>query len=519
MHRRLTHILILAALALAPALAGCAASGAPGASGPSLMERFHNGQDLMADAAAPGSPAEQARQHYARGQAHLAQGRQELAFEQFSRAAKLDPALAPAREARGHILLDKGLLDEALAEFQHVIAALPDYAPAHEAAGMVYFRAGLHAEAREHLTRAVALDPTRVRALVHLGALHNARGDHAEAVKAFEAALRAAPHDGTVHNNLGLTHSLAGDHEKAVAAFRAALRLGAPSAKAYNNMGLALARLGRDAEALEAFRCAGGEAGAYNNLGYFYFMEGRYAQAVASFQRAIELEPTYYARAHENLKRARLALRFEEGTPGGPAPAALRQDIPALDGAVVALVPGGPLTVAGSAAALPAPAAPRAPARTAFVDLGPEPGPAPTFALEDPAPDAPALSAPSGPAQAAATPVAFTPQAPSAPAPALAPARPEAAPQAAYTVHCSSWRQQDNARREAERLRQAGHDSAVVPVELAGSGQWWRVTVGAFATQGEARQALDALRAERGNAGARVVRAARPAPAQATPDL
>ena len=513
MQRRLTPILVLAALALAPTLAGCAASGTPGTSGPSLMERFHSGQDLIADAAAPGSSAEQARQHYARGTAHLAQGRQELAFEQFSRAAKLDPSLAPAREARGHILLDKGLLDEALAEFQHVIAALPDYAPAHEAAGMVYFRAGLHAEAREHLTRAVALDPTRVRALVHLGALHNARGDHAEAVKAFETALRAAPHDGTIHNNLGLTHSLAGDHEKAVAAFRAALRLGAPSAKAYNNLGLALARLGRDAQALEAFRCAGGEAGAYNNLGYFYFMEGRYAQAVASFQRAIELEPAYYARAHENLKRARLALRFEEGTPGGPAPAALRQDIPALDGAAVALVPDGPLTVAGSAAALPAPAAPRAPAQPAFVDVGPEPGPAPAFALNDPAPDASALSA-------SATPVAFTPRGPSAPAPAaLATARSGAAPQAVYTVHCSSWRQQDNARREAERLRQAGHDSAVVPVELTGSGQWWRVTVGAFATQGEARQALDALRAGRGNAGARVVRTARSAPALATPDL
>jgi len=43
--------------------------------------------------------------------------------------------------------------------------------------------------------------------------------------------------------------------------------------------------------------------------------------------------------------------------------------------------------------------------------------------------------------------------------------------------------------------------------------------VGAFATQGEARQAMSALRAERGTAGARVVRAARPTPAHASPDL
>jgi hypothetical protein len=86
-------------------------------------------------------------------------------------------------------------------------------------------------------------------------------------------------------------------------------------------------------------------------------------------------------------------------------------------------------------------------------------------------------------------------------------------------VHCSSWRQQDNARREAERLRQAGHDSAVVPVEVAGSGQLVSRHRGRIRHPGQAARPWTPCRAERGNAGARVWRAARPAPAQATPDL
>ncbi len=84
-------------------------------------------------------------------------------------------------------------------------------------------------------------------------------------------------------------------------------------------MGLSLCRLGRYDEAFEAFRNAGGEAAAHNNLGVYLSQQGEHALALYHLQRALEVEPRYYARAAENLKRARLAARIAQGQ--GPAAA------------------------------------------------------------------------------------------------------------------------------------------------------------------------------------------------------
>ena len=57
---------------------------------------------------------------------------------------------------------------------------------------------------------------------------------------------------------------------------------------------------------MEAFRKAGGDAQAYNNMGCIYLEQGKYPEAIKSFERAIAPEPGYYAKAAENLKKARM---------------------------------------------------------------------------------------------------------------------------------------------------------------------------------------------------------------------
>lgn len=341
-------IILTIALATLTVLGGCANTMAPKKPELSLMERFNSGMDLMADedVSTPEAKKQAARAHLMRGLNFHDLGRTELAFEQYSRAAALDPDLAEARYRRGLTLMERGMSGEALAEFTAVQERIPDFAPAHEAAGLVYFENSLYQEAEQHLAKAISLDPKLARSFVHIGVIRNYRSDHEGALKAFEAALAINPNDGAVHNNMGMTLSMLGRDEDAVQAFGAALRMGAPTARAYNNMGLALARLGRWREALEAFRCAGGEAAAYNNLGYLYFLEEEYAKAVSAFEKAIDLEPRYYVRASENLKRARLALQFAESGKARPVPAG-GAGIPLLDQPTG--VPYGPLTPAGGA--------------------------------------------------------------------------------------------------------------------------------------------------------------------------
>ncbi|WP_461211320.1 SPOR domain-containing protein [Desulfocurvus sp. DL9XJH121] len=504
-------ILLIAALAAVTILGGCSAKTAPGGSGMSLMERYHSGMDLMGDEAGSGTDA--ARAHLMRGLNYQNMGRTELAFEQFSRAAALDPDLAEARFRRGQTLLVRGMSAQALADFEAVMEKMPDFAPAHAAAGQIYFDNALYPEAEKHLSKALALDPTLVDCHVRLGVIRNYQGDHQGALAAFNAALAMDPMNGGVHNNIGMTMSMMGDDEGAVGAFRTALRLGAPSARAYNNMGLALARLKRWREALEAFRCAGGEAAAYNNLGYLYFLDEDYARAVAAFQRAIELEPSYYTRASENLKRARLALAFAASE--HPAAPAYATDIPTLDAGDANLqgayaLPDGPLALAGGAPG-PAlvPAAPEA--------VAPRQQPFAAQAIPAAPAQATVRPAPHGALSAPATPAAFSPAAPVRPA---AVAAPETAPSAAaaafapgpqpdqpmYTLHQSSWHSRQRAEEVAARLAGAGHTPYVLHVDLPGKGEWYRVTVGMFGTVSEARERLAELKGSEGFDELRIVR-------------
>ncbi|MFV9692162.1 MAG: tetratricopeptide repeat protein, partial [Desulfobacteria bacterium] len=60
-------------------------------------------------------------------------------------------------------------------------------------------------------------------------------------------------------------------------------------------------------EAFEAFRKGGNEAQAHNNLGCIYLKEGKPEKAITCFEKAISINPDFYVRASENLRKARIA--------------------------------------------------------------------------------------------------------------------------------------------------------------------------------------------------------------------
>ncbi len=78
---------------------------------------------------------------------------------------------------------------------------------------------------------------------------------------------------------------------------------------------MALGKLERYSDALNAFRRAGDDASAYNNLGMVYMGQGKYSEALAAFEKAIELKPTFYVKAHENSIRARAAMKTASVSP------------------------------------------------------------------------------------------------------------------------------------------------------------------------------------------------------------
>lgn len=420
-----------AVLGLALVLPGCAA--------------HHGGPQHHAELSQELSAHEQAVAFVQNGEKLEKNGQNEAAFEHYARAVATDPAYTRAHYKKGLILLEQGLSDKAMAEFEAVLAVSPEDAKAHEAAGIAYFRSALYPEAERHLTRAIALDKHSHRAYAHLGAIHNYKGEYDKAVTCFELALEKSGDNAALYNNIGMSYTMQGNEKKAVEAFSTALRLGAPSRRTYNNMGLALARMGHYRQALEAFRNAEGEAGAFNNLGYVYFMKGEYDPAIACFEKAISLEPGYYERASENLKRARLAREFAAKSDSvlGSLPSA-RADVPLTD-------------------------SPRI--RNVDSSLN--------FMMNKDA----IHSRPLNPTPLGSLPV--------------------------YSVHVCSWRTIGKANKAARRLIRQGYDAHVYKVRIKDKGDWYRVTAGEFMEVTEARELQDRLKDVNGYRNLRIIKRSR----------
>jgi tetratricopeptide (TPR) repeat protein len=435
---------VLALILVLSALPGCSTASKNTGQSMSLMDRFKAGKPLIGpdEDQSDYKPAK----HVAIGDQYLSRKQPELAFDQYTKAAAKDPAFIPARFKRGELLMDKGMHGEALAEFTAVLEHNPQHAPAHEALGRIYLQNKLHPEAKRHLEKAVAIDGGLVQSHVLLGTVLNYMDDYEGAVAQFSRAAELSPRSGYIHNNLGLSLVRLGRPDQAVAAFSRALMLGAPADKTANNLGVTLFKLGRMEEALEAFRCAGDEASAYNNMGYAYFLEGDYVEAMRCFEKAIELRPTFYVRADENLKRARLAAEFAKHNPGAPQEEPLHPTAPARKAAAVGHEAQG-IEIAQ------------------VMKIYPESPP--RLVVKNP--DKPI-----------------------------------------FAVHVSSWRTGEKAASEVRRLGGMGFEARIVEAEIPDKGLWYRVVVGAYNAYDEAMDARNKAVEKIGRDDLRVIRCTAP---------
>ncbi|MFN7988972.1 MAG: protein kinase [Thermoanaerobaculia bacterium] len=184
----------------------------------------------------------------------------ERAIDASSRAARLEPSLAPVQETRGRIDLLLGKPDEAAEAFRRALKAQP-----------------LSVEAR--LGLATALQKL---------------GRNAEAGLEYRRAVETQPGWWAPHNYLGVFLLTTGDLEGALASFRTALSLSPDNTRALENVGIALQQLGRHEEAIAEYRRSieiRPTSSALSNLGTCMFVLGRYAEAVQSYERATSMSP------------------------------------------------------------------------------------------------------------------------------------------------------------------------------------------------------------------------------------
>jgi len=242
------------------------------------------------------------------GDSLFGKGNLSLAFLQYERSLQCNPQNIRVEYKKGLTLLAGKKSDDAIEQFKVVLEKNLGYAAAYEGLGRAFFQKKHWREAEQNFHKALEIDPMLWKSYNFLGNIYDYQAKYEKAIEAYKNALAFKPKNGLVYNNLGVSYSLAGKYSLAVDAFNKALSVKYTESKVYNNLGLALSNLGRYSEALEAFKKGGGEARAYNNLGCIYLSKGMMEEAVRCFEKAIEIDPVFYARANENLNRAKIGL-------------------------------------------------------------------------------------------------------------------------------------------------------------------------------------------------------------------
>jgi Flp pilus assembly protein TadD len=242
------------------------------------------------------------------GDTYLKNGDFDFAFIQYNRALNLEPKSIRIRYKMAGLFLTKGLADDAQAGFLSIIEEQPDFAPAYDGMGRVYFIKGDLEKAEASFNKALQLDPQLWQSHNYLGIIKDKQKKYDQAIFQYREAIALRPDIGLLYNNLGMSYLLQGDYEKAVNAFNEALDKGETDPKIINNLALALVKLKRYDDALIVFKLIDTESAAYFKIGNIYLEEKNYAKAEESFEKAIEMNPRYDAKAVQKLKLAKKYL-------------------------------------------------------------------------------------------------------------------------------------------------------------------------------------------------------------------
>lgn len=246
------------------------------------------------------------------GDTLLSKGKLHLAYLQYERSLKINPDNLRVEYKKGLTLLVGKKNTEAIEQFNTILKHDCEYALAFEGLGRAFYQEKKFGEAEINFRKAIELNPKLWKSHNYLGNIYDYQKEYEKAVTEYKFALAIKPNNGSLYNNLGVSYSLAGKYKKAISAFDKAIAVRYIKSKVYNNLGVALSNLGRYSEALEAFKKGGGEARAYNNLGCIYLNHGMFKDAIRCFEKAIEIDPIFYAKANENLRRTENKERHQD---------------------------------------------------------------------------------------------------------------------------------------------------------------------------------------------------------------
>lgn len=225
-----------------------------------------------------------------------------VAIENYERVLRTDPDNADARFGLAEALLQARRYDDAIVHFQKIIEHPKHRAKSLQGMGLAMLLTGDENEGKKALSAAVGEDPALWRVWNALGQNWDKQKEWRRAEACYRKALEINPNAEVVYNNLGMSFFMQAEYRKALKQFNRALQLDKTLEVAHLNRRFALAMLGRYDQAIEGVDSSK-QHRVLNNIGYIAMQRGDLDLARAYFQQAIELSPSYYPTANENLRR------------------------------------------------------------------------------------------------------------------------------------------------------------------------------------------------------------------------
>jgi Flp pilus assembly protein TadD len=204
-------------------------------------------------------------------------------FIQYNIALELNPGQNGVRYKVGLLFLNRGLPDEALKEFQKILEKDAGHALAYEGMGQAFMQTEKYDEAEKNFQKALQLDPDLWLSHNGLGMIYDRKLRFDDAIAHYKAAINIKPDQYILLNNLGMSYYLNSEYQKSAETLLKAIEAGSDPKNAK-------------------------------------VLQGKYEKAITAFKKAIEIKPSFYPSANENLKMAKKALNNEGSTTSGANP-------------------------------------------------------------------------------------------------------------------------------------------------------------------------------------------------------
>lgn len=242
------------------------------------------------------------------GDSCLRKGDINRAYLYYLKGLNAEPNKVSLLQKQGRLLIKKKKYAEADHIYARLMQLAGDEAMTLTGRSMVLFGQGRFDEAEQGFLAALAKKGDDWQSYEYLGLLHSQKQEYVQAIVRFKTALAYHPKDLGIINNLAVTYYLNGDFTETVRLLEnlpAATRDG----KIYNNLALAHFQLGNYDDALEYFKKGlQNDAAAFNTMGREYLFAKKYEKAIEAFEKAMALNPKYYAAAQKNMDQAKRQL-------------------------------------------------------------------------------------------------------------------------------------------------------------------------------------------------------------------